>query len=172
MKLIKFYFNLFLQHHCRCCGRTLCHEHSSNYLVCHFYLSSPPLSRCLAVNLLPFFLFFLMCARARINQSRLCRSLEYSRMLEFVLIVLMILLGKFLFNFIEFLFLVSKFNCTNMPFYIFPVMRKCSLFFMLLIPWACFSACILVLDCYVNILSTVAVPLSTSRTAKSNVLAI
>ena len=103
--------------------------------------------------------------RARINQSRLCRSLEYSRMLEFVLIVLMILLGKLLFNFIEFLFLVSKFNCTNMPFHIFPVMRKCSIFFMLLIPWTCFSAYILVLDCYVNILWTVAVPLSPSRTS-------
>lgn len=23
-----------LQHHCRCCGRTLCHEHSSNQMVC------------------------------------------------------------------------------------------------------------------------------------------
>ncbi|KAJ6995419.1 hypothetical protein NC653_018017 [Populus alba x Populus x berolinensis] len=46
------------------------------------------------------------------------------------------------------------------------------LFFMPLIPWACFSAHILVLDCYVNILSTVAVPLSPSRIAKSNVLAI
>ena len=137
-----------------------------------FFLSFP-LSWCLAVNLLLFFLFFLNGrARARINQSRLCRSLEYSRMLEFVLIALMILLGKLLFNFIEFLLLVSKFNCTNMPFYIFPVMRKCSLFFMPLIPWACFSAYILVLDCYVNILSTVAVPLSPSRIAKINVLAI
>jgi len=36
------HFNLFLQHHCRCCGRTLCHEHSSNYLVCRFFLSFPP----------------------------------------------------------------------------------------------------------------------------------
>lgn len=27
----------FMQHHCRSCGRTLCHEHSSNQLVCLFY---------------------------------------------------------------------------------------------------------------------------------------
>lgn len=28
-----FFLNICLQHHCRCCGRTLCHEHSSFQMV-------------------------------------------------------------------------------------------------------------------------------------------
>ena len=90
-----------LQHHCRCCGRTLCHEHSSNQMVrapisfIYIFWLTMHFSSCKSLDKSALtkqsFVFFFLCA-----YSRLYRNLAYFRLLEFVQIVSITLQGKLL----------------------------------------------------------------------------
>lgn len=92
-----FCWNLRLQHHCRCCGRTLCHEHSSFQMVFFFFSSS--LIDWFNGELIYCDLIGILCVLVCVN-LRPCRSLVFIHLLEFVLTVLITPLSKSCLNLI------------------------------------------------------------------------
>lgn len=95
------FFNV-LQHHCRCCGRTLCAEHSSSQMACllSLYMHLNWVTRC--NNFWP--ILFLLRAIFRPYHN-----LVFIHSSEFALIVLMMPLGNFLSLWIIMVFFLGKF---------------------------------------------------------------